>query len=96
MTEAEAIAKAKMMAKKLAHSLNMLEGMIIEGKSMCNLFHWNDEVFYQIEEAAQSLGFAMATLLNWDETDPIEQEYPPVPGLYQSSTVVYDTPEEEK
>ena len=35
---------------------------------------WNSEIKYQIEEAAGKLGFSLATLTNWYDDEPEEQE----------------------
>ena len=95
MTELEAMAEVKAMAPKVARCMNLLEGLIQDGKRLCNQFHWNDEVFYQLEEAAQSMGYAMATLLTWDDDDPgTEAVTMLVPGMYQSVTVTKTVKEE--
>lgn len=94
MTELESMAEIKAMAPKVARCMNLLEGLIQDGKRLCNQFHWNDEVFYQLEEAAQSMGYAMATLLTWDDESGTEVvTMQPVPGIYQSVTVTKTTKE---
>lgn len=60
----ERVEKAK---KRLAKVLNLLEVTAQELHWACNAEGWNDEVVFQIEEAATKLGFSLATLLNWDE-----------------------------
>lgn len=58
------IADAK---KRLAKCLNMLETTSQELKWACEAEHWNEDVTFQIDDAAIKLGFALATLTNWDD-----------------------------
>lgn len=100
MTELESMAEVKAMAPKVARCMNLLEGLIQNGKRLCNQFHWNDEVFYQLEEATQAMGYAMATLLTWDEdleSDSVVDLNAPQ-GLYVSKvvTVTKNEPGKEK
>ena len=53
--------------KRLAKCLNMLEATSQELKWACEAEHWNEEVTFQIDDAAMKLGFALATLMNWDD-----------------------------
>lgn len=53
--------------QKIAKALNLLEAASDEIRLACDSQDWNDEVFYQVEEASKSLGFALATLVRWDE-----------------------------
>ena len=59
--------------KKLAKVLNQLESLNQDIKFACELAKWNDDVYFQIEDAAIKLGYALATLTTWnddcDETD---------------------------
>ena len=57
--------------KRLARALNIIEAMRDELQFVFEQTEWNDEVIYQIEEAASKLGFALATLNNWYD-DPEE------------------------
>lgn len=45
----------------------MLETTSQELKWACEAEHWNEEVTFQIDDAATKLGFALATLTNWDD-----------------------------
>ena len=53
--------------KRLAKCLNMLETTSQELKWACEAERWNEDVTFQIDEAATKLGFALATLTNWDD-----------------------------
>lgn len=53
--------------KRLAKCLNMLEMTSQELKWACEAEHWNEDVTFQIDDAATKLGFALATLTNWDD-----------------------------
>ena len=56
--------------KRLAKALNLIEAMRDELQFVFEQTDWNDEVKYQIDEAAAKLGFALATLNNWyDDTE---------------------------
>ena len=61
--------------KRLAKCLNLLEAVTDE---LAFVFEqnpeWNSEVKWQIEEAAGKLGFSLATLTNWYDDEPEEQE----------------------
>ena len=59
----ERIASAR---ERIAKCLNMLEITAQELHWACESEHWNDEVVYQIEDAAAKLGFSLATLYRWD------------------------------
>jgi hypothetical protein len=47
----------------------MLEVTTQEVQWACESEKWNDEVVYQIEEAATKLGYALATLYRWDDSE---------------------------
>lgn len=49
----------------IAKSLNLLEAATIKLKGACEEHDWNDEVVYQVEDAARNLGFSLATLNRW-------------------------------
>jgi hypothetical protein len=55
--------------KRIAKCLNMLEITTQEVQWACENEKWNDEVVYQIEEAAIKLGYALATLYRWDDPE---------------------------
>lgn len=59
--------------KRIAKCLNLLEASAQEMKWACEAEHWNDEVVFQIEDAATKLGYALATLMRWDD-DPAEDD----------------------
>ena len=51
--------------KRLAKALNLIEAMRDELQFVFEQTDWNDEVKYQIDEAAAKLGFSLATLATW-------------------------------
>ena len=53
--------------KRLAKALNLIEAMRDELQFVFEQTEWNDEVKYQIDEAAAKLGFSLATLSTWFE-----------------------------
>ena len=57
--------------KRLAKALNIIEAMRDELQFVFEQTEWNDEVKYQIDEAAAKLGFSLATLSTWFD-DPEE------------------------
>ena len=57
--------------KRLAKALNIIEAMRGELQFVYEQTEWNDEVKYQIDEAAAKLGFSLATLSTWYD-DPEE------------------------
>ena len=57
--------------KRLAKALNLIEAMRDELQFVFEQTDWNDEVKYQIDEAAAKLGFSLATLSTWFD-DPEE------------------------
>ena len=57
--------------KRLAKALNLIEAMRDELQFVFEQTEWNDEVKYQIDEAAAKLGFSLATLSTWYD-DPEE------------------------
>lgn len=65
----ERVANAR---KRIAKCLNMLEATAQELRWACEAEQWNEEVVFQIEEAAMKLGFSLATLDRWD--DDLENE----------------------
>ena len=61
--------------KRLAKCLNLLEAVTNDLDSVFEQNRaWNSEIKYQIEEAAVKLGFSLATLTNWFDDEPEEQE----------------------
>jgi hypothetical protein len=59
--------------KTLAKCLGMLETASQDIKWACEAERWNDEVAFQIDEAALKLGFALAALSRWND-EPDEEE----------------------
>ena len=61
--------------QRLAKCLNLLEAVT---NDLDYVFEqnrdWNSEIKWQIEEAACKLGFSLATLTNWYDDEPEEQE----------------------
>lgn len=57
--------------QRLAKCLNMLEITTEELRWACEDQGWDSMVVYGIDEAAVKLGYALATLIRWDE--PVEQ-----------------------
>ena len=53
--------------KIVAKVINMLEQTSRELKGSCKSMQWDDEVAYQIEDAATKLGYSLATLVNWND-----------------------------
>ena len=51
--------------KRLAKALNLIEALRDELEFVFEQTDWNDEVKWQIDEAASKLGFALATLNTW-------------------------------
>ena len=52
--------------KRLAKCLNLLEAVTDELEYVFEVNReWNSEIKYQIGEAAEKLGFSLATLTNW-------------------------------
>ena len=54
---------------RIAKCLNMLETTVQDVKWACESEKWNDEVAFQIEDAATKLGYALATLYRWDDLE---------------------------
>ena len=52
---------------KLARVLNEIGSLNMDIKSACSIADWNDEVAYQIEDAALKLGYALAALTTWKD-----------------------------
>lgn len=55
--------------KRIAKCLNLLETTKNELKWACEAEGWNDEVAFQVEDAAKELGFALATLTRWNDEE---------------------------
>jgi len=61
--------------KRLANVLNIIEAMHDELEFVFEQNRdWNSEIKWQIEEAATKLGFALATLTNWYDDEPVDKE----------------------
>ena len=54
---------------RIAKCLNMLETTAQELHYACEAEEWNDDVAIQVEEAAMKLGFALATLYRWNDSE---------------------------
>lgn len=54
---------------RIAKCLNMLEATAQELHWACESEEWNDDVAIQVEEAAMKLGFALATLYHWNDSE---------------------------
>ena len=57
--------------KRLAIALNLIQSTTQELKWACKNQDWNDEVIYDIEEAALKLGYALGTLYVWNDDIPL-------------------------
>ena len=70
-TEKEELANARIedSRKRLAKVICQIEGLNQEIRYACESMEWNDEVAYLIDEAANKLGYALATLDTWHD-DP--------------------------
>lgn len=53
--------------KRIAKILNMLQVTNQELKWACESQNWNEDVIYDIEDAGLKLGYALASLMTWDE-----------------------------
>lgn len=60
--------------KRVAHAINLLETGNQELKWACEAMEWNDEICYQISDAIQMLGMALATLVRWNDPDQRMEE----------------------
>ncbi len=67
----ERVANAR---KRIAKCLNMLEATAQELRWACEAENWNEDVVFQIEEAAMKLGFSLATLDRWDVDPDVEDD----------------------
>ena len=56
--------------KRIAKVLNMLQVTNQELKWACESQNWNEDVIYDIEDAGLKLGYALASLMTWDEEIP--------------------------
>lgn len=56
--------------KNIANALNIIEAAQQELYwAFDDMPDWNDDIKYQIQEAAEKLGYALATLTNWNDYD---------------------------
>ena len=51
----------------IADSLNKLELRLDSFKFECEKMGWDSMAYIQIQDACSELGFALATLVNWDK-----------------------------
>jgi len=67
----QSLNKARVESSKdrIAKALNLLETTSQELKWACEDEEWNDDVVLQIDDAAKSLGYALATLVRWFSED---------------------------
>lgn len=59
--------------KRIARALGLIEASAQEMKWACEAEGWNEDVTFQIDEAATKLGFALATLTRWEDEDEEEK-----------------------
>lgn len=73
--DAEGLARERVERAKnsIAKSLNALETTAQELKWACESQGWNEDIVFQLEDAATKLGYALATLTRWyeDESTPV-------------------------
>lgn len=60
--------------KRVAHALNLIEVGRRELGWACESMNWNDEILCELDDAATKLGFALATLVRWNDPDQDESE----------------------
>lgn len=58
--------------KFISKALNLIEGASNMMEFACDRNGWNDDVVYQMREAATNLGFSLATMNRW--YDDVEKE----------------------
>lgn len=51
--------------KSLSKAINLIESVNETMTTLCKVYDWNDDVAYQIGEAAAKLGYSLATLNRW-------------------------------
>ena len=56
---------------RISRVLNLLEATIDGLEPACNEHGWDSGVVYQIQDAARSLGFSLATLNRWYDDDVV-------------------------
>lgn len=66
--------RVKKAVHRIAKALNMLEVTKLELEWSCKSQDWNDEVIVQIQEAAEKLGYSLATLTRWFDPDETFKE----------------------
>lgn len=71
MNDEESLAQLRIenSRKRVAHALNLLETVNQELRWACESMEWNDDIVYQVGEAAEKLGYALATLTRWNDPD---------------------------
>lgn len=55
--------------KRVAHALNLIEVGRRELEWACESMGWNDEILCALDDAAEKLGFALASLVRWNDED---------------------------
>lgn len=71
MNDEESLAQLRIenSRKRVAHALNLLETVNQELNWACKSMEWNDDIVYQVGEAAEKLGYVLATLTRWNDPD---------------------------
>lgn len=59
--------------KRVAHALNLLEVGRQELGWACESMGWNDEILCTLDAAAEKLGFALASLVRWNEDQDVSE-----------------------
>jgi len=62
--------------KMVAKAINILEAAVEKVKWACEDADWDSGVMYQISEAAEKLGYALATLTTWDDDENCPNDMP--------------------
>lgn len=62
--------------KMVAKAINILEATVEKVKWACEDADWDNGVMYQISEAAEKLGYALATLTTWDDDGDSQNDMP--------------------
>lgn len=76
MTSKEELAQERVenTKKRVAHALNLIEVGRQELGWACESMNWDDEILYELDGAATKLGFALATLVRWNDIGQDESE----------------------
>lgn len=98
MTTDEANAKISTCIHDLSIVIQKIEQIVDKGKYVCEQMGWDEEVFWEIDEAGKKAGYALASLTTWDEDiesvwRTTQTNQPTQSMMYTSTT--YNTPEEK-